>query len=68
VPEDRIWVMGDNRSNSQDSRAHQRLPGNGTVPVEEVVGKVWGIVWPLDRATVLDDPKTFDNPALTDAP
>ena len=68
VPEDRIWVMGDNRSNSQDSRAHQRLPGNGTVPVDEVVGKVWGIVWPLDRAKVLDDPETFDNPALTDAP
>lgn len=64
VPEDRLWVMGDNRSNSQDSRAHQQLPGNGTVPVDEVVGRVWAIVWPLDRAETLEHPETFDNPEL----
>jgi len=64
VPEGRIWVMGDNRSNSEDSRFHQDLPGKGTVPEENVVGRVWGVVWPLDRFEVLDDPTTFENPEL----
>jgi signal peptidase I len=64
VPLDRLWVMGDNRSNSEDSRFHQELPGGGTVPEKDVVGKVWAIVWPLGRAHVLHEPKTFDNSRL----
>jgi len=64
VPEGRLWVMGDNRPNSEDSRFHQELPGRGTVPEGDVVGKVWAIVWPFDRAHVLDEPSTFENPAL----
>lgn len=64
VPEGRLWVMGDNRSNSEDSRFHGDLPGNGTVPVDDVVGKVWAIVWPLDRVKRLHEPETFENPAL----
>jgi signal peptidase I len=64
VPAGRIWVMGDNRSNSEDSRFHQDLPGGGTVPVKDVVGKVWAIVWPLDRAKLLNEPSTFENPKL----
>lgn len=64
VPAGRLWVMGDNRGNSEDSRFHQDLPGGGTVPVYDVVGKVWAIVWPLDRAHLLHRPATFENPAL----
>jgi signal peptidase I len=56
--------MGDNRSNSEDSRYHQDLPGGGTVPESSVVGKVWAIVWPLDRFHILGTPTTFGNPAL----
>jgi len=64
VPRGRLWVMGDNRSNSEDSRYHQDLPGGGTVPAKDVVGKVWAIVWPFDRAHRLAEPQTFENPKL----
>ena len=64
VPRGRLWVMGDNRSNSEDSRYHQDLPGGGTVPEKDVVGKVWAIVWPFDRAHRLSEPSTFENPRL----
>jgi signal peptidase I len=64
VPKGRLWVMGDNRGNSEDSRFHQDLPGGGTVPEKDVVGKVWAIVWPLDRMKRLHEPSTFENPKL----
>jgi signal peptidase I len=64
VPQGRLWVMGDNRGNSEDSRFHQDLPGRGTVPDKDVVGKVWAIVWPFGRAHLLHEPSTFENPKL----
>jgi len=64
VPQGRLWVMGDNRGNSEDSRFHQDLPGGGTVPEKDVVGKVWAIVWPLGRAHLLHEPVTYANPRL----
>jgi signal peptidase I len=64
VPEDHLWVMGDNRANSADSTAHLGAPGGGAVPADDVVGKVWAIVWPAARAGFLNRPDTFDNPAL----
>lgn len=49
LPEDRFWVMGDNRGSSADSRAHLGEPGGGMLPGEDVIGKVWVRYWPLDR-------------------
>jgi signal peptidase I len=51
VPAGRLWVMGDNRSVSGDSRGHLGDPGGGTVPLDHVVGRVTAVWWPLGRAT-----------------
>ena len=49
VPEGRLWLMGDNRSNSADSRAHLGDPGGGMVPVSDVIGEPVLRYWPLSR-------------------
>jgi signal peptidase I len=60
VPKDRLWVMGDHRSVSEDSRAHRQQPGEGFVPVEDVLGRAFTVVWPLDRAGVMRRPAVFE--------
>jgi signal peptidase I len=67
VPADHLWVLGDNRENSADSRAHMGDPGGGFIPDDDVVGKVFVVVWPLDHFTFLHRPGTFDNPKLDQA-
>ena len=49
VPKGKLWVMGDNRSNSRDSRYHASSEGNGFVPVDNVVGRAWAIFYPFSR-------------------
>lgn len=50
VPPGRLFVLGDHRSESADSRSRLGDPGGGMVPVEDVIGHVTWRYWPLDRA------------------
>ncbi|MFP7707004.1 signal peptidase I [Trueperella sp. LYQ141] len=49
VPPDHLWVMGDNRSHSKDSRYHQAASGFGFVPIDHVEGRAWLRILPFDR-------------------
>jgi signal peptidase I len=68
VPKGRLWVMGDHRADSADSRYHVNDPNHGTVPVSKVIGRAAAVVYPLGHWSTLRVPKTFDGVALPSAP
>jgi signal peptidase I len=53
VPEDKIWVMGDHRSASADSRYHQDDVNNGFVPVSRITGRAYAIIWPIKNIGII---------------
>ena len=67
VPKDRMFVLGDHRDASRDSRCHLHDPGQGQegmnafVPLDLVVGHSMAVVWPLDHAHRLPIPDTYES-------
>ena len=64
VPAGDLWVMGDHRAVSYDSRGHTGDPGGGAIPESAVIGRAFVIIWPLSRMTFLNIPATFEQPKL----
>jgi signal peptidase I len=64
VPKGDIWVMGDHRQNSRDSRYNQSDKHHGMVPVKEVVGRAIVKAWPINRWGTLPIPDTFDQAGI----
>jgi signal peptidase I len=59
VPDGTLFVLGDHRSDSSDSRDHLGSPGGGMIPVSDVVGRADWIVWPASHWTRLHRPGAY---------
>jgi signal peptidase I len=64
VPQGDLWVMGDHRAISDDSRGHIGDPGGGAIPESSVLGRAFVIIWPPSQWGLLNIPATFEQPQL----
>ncbi len=67
VPSGMLWLMGDHRDNSADSRSHLGDPGGGMVPESRVIGRTMNVLWPLNRISSVSIPDVFASVPAPDA-
>lgn len=59
VPAGRLWLMGDHRNDSADSREHMADANKGTISEDDVIGRAFARYWPFSRLGFLSRPLTF---------
>ncbi len=60
VPADSVWVMGDDRDHSADSRAYIGMPGGGFIPTDRMIGRAVAVAWPVSSLRTVSTPVAFD--------
>jgi signal peptidase I len=65
VPADSVWVMGDHRQDSRDSRYNMGEPGGGSVPDSKVIGRAIAVAWPIPHWKTLPIPTALSQPGIT---
>lgn len=65
VPKNKVWVMGDHRGASADSRYHQDDINKGFVPVKRITGRVIAVIWPLKNISLVPGVDALNQPAVT---
>jgi signal peptidase I len=63
VPKDKLWVMGDHRGASADSRYHQEDINKGFVPLNRVTGRVLAVIWPIKNFSLVPNVDALNQPA-----
>ena len=63
VPKGKLWVMGDHRGASADSRFHQEDINKGFVPLNRVTGRVLAVIWPIKNISLVSNVDALNQPA-----
>jgi signal peptidase I len=64
VPKGKLWVMGDHRGASADSRYHQEDINKGFVPLNRVTGRVLAVIWPIKNISLVPNVDALNQPAV----